>query len=368
MMTASGWDEVLPELQAKLLRQAQGFGADVTAAEDLVQEALFEAWRFRDRIYDPTGVDRWLSVILRNVRLRSLRRDGREASHFARPVGGLDGSSKGGAADVSFDVEVELERRELAQLLDRAMGTLPDGTRDVLAQRFIEDKPVHEMASRMGLTPGALRMRLQRGKAGLREALTTTYRADALAYGLIHEAERGWTVTRIWCPQCGAVRLHGRFREPGRQMEMLCPNGCEMTVTADEVIYGGVKGFRPALKRTMASSYEFFRDNICGLDRDAHPVTVHRGLTPCGIHEVWVDGVHEFLPRVTTTLSAQALSSPEGREFWQDHPRIKLTNYTGLETDGEPAVLTTFTSVPGAARLDIVLSVEGFRVMRAQRR
>jgi hypothetical protein len=50
-------------------------------------------------------------------------------------------------------------------------------------------------------------MRLQRGKLALREVLTTTCGDDALAYGLIREAEAGWMATRIWCPHCGAVRL-----------------------------------------------------------------------------------------------------------------------------------------------------------------
>jgi hypothetical protein len=62
-------------------------------------------------------------------------------------------------------------------------------------------------------------MRLQRGKLALREALTTTCRDDALAYGLIREDKAGWRATRIWCPHCGAVRLRGRFGERGGRPE-----------------------------------------------------------------------------------------------------------------------------------------------------
>jgi RNA polymerase sigma-70 factor (ECF subfamily) len=353
-VTAIEWDQALPELRARLLRRARSLGTDLATAEDLVQDTLSEAWRLRDRLYDPAGIDRWLSAILTNVHHRWLRQHARDAAHTDYRAGPLACAERGDG----FDIEAELERHELADLLDRAMGLLPEETRHVLVQRFVAEMPIAELADRLGVSQGAVRMRLQRGKLALREVLTTTCKEDALAYGLIREAEAGWQATRIWCPHCGAVRLQGRFCEPWRRLEMACPLGCEFAVSADSRVYGGVKGFRPALKRATAFSHEFFRDRIRGF---------RTGLTPGGIHEVSVEDMHHRSPRITTTLSGQALSSPEGQQFWQEHPRIRLTAHHELEAEGEAAVLTRFTSAGGAAQLEVVLGRQSLRVIRTRR-
>lgn len=363
-MTVVGWDQALPELRGRLVRRARSLGADPATAEDLVQEALSEAWRLRGRLYDPAGLDRWLAAILTNVHRRWLRQRAREAARTSAAQ--LDDGEPAIAsrAGGGFDVEAELERHELAGLLDRAMGQLPEQTRQVLVQRFVDEQPIGELAARLGLSQGAVRMRLQRGKLALREVLTTTCQDDALAYGLIGEAEAGWQATGIWCPHCGAVRLRGRFCEPRRRLELACPAGCEFAVSADDIVYGDVRGFRPALKRATAYSHEFFRDAVRGPGGRPHPATVEAGLTPGGIHEVWIDGTRHRRPRITTTLSGYALSSPEGQRFWQEHPRIRLTAHHELEAEGEPAVLTSFMSTGSAARLDVVVSRASLRVIR----
>jgi DNA-directed RNA polymerase specialized sigma24 family protein len=66
-MTSLSWDELLPGLRDRLIRRARRLGVDSEAAEDLAQQALYEAWRLRSRIYDPAGVDRWVFVILGNL-------------------------------------------------------------------------------------------------------------------------------------------------------------------------------------------------------------------------------------------------------------------------------------------------------------
>jgi RNA polymerase sigma factor (sigma-70 family) len=277
-------------------------------------DTLSEAGRLRDRLYDPAGVDRWASAILTNVHLRWLRQRARDAARTDQGAGQLADDRPGTAVrtDGDFDVETELERRELAELPDRAMGLLPRETSQLLIQRFADELPIGELAGRLGLSTGAVRMRLHRGKAALRQVLTTTCRDDALAYGLIGEAGAGPRATSVWCPHCGSARLRGSFGEPGRRLEMACPLGCEFAAPADGSVYGNVKGVRPALKRGMTFSHEFFRDRIRG--RSGPSVTLRAGRTPGGLHEVWVDRAGQGRPRITTTLSAQALSGAELRE------------------------------------------------------
>ncbi len=220
MSASPSWEQALPDLRKRLVSRARRLGVDAVTAEDLAQDTLQEAWRLRERIYDPAGVDRWLDAIFSNIHRRWARCAGQE--HSARL------QTAGAAPDVAedCDLEVELERGELVELLTGAFALLPSETRDVLIGRFVEETPLGELAGQLGLQPGALRMRLQRGKLALRRVLTTTYAADAVSLGLIPGTVAGWQETRILVP---TVRERpparafqrssagGRVRLPGRR-------------------------------------------------------------------------------------------------------------------------------------------------------
>jgi RNA polymerase sigma-70 factor (ECF subfamily) len=196
---------------------------DRAAAEDLAQETLLEAWRNRHKLRDPAGADRWLAAIARNVCRRWARTRGRDAGVV--PVGGQEELPAG------FDVEVELERAELVDLLDRALALLPPTTRDVLVHRYVHDSPHAEIAARLGVSEDAVSMRLSRGKLVLRAALATQLRDEASAYGLV-VAEDEWRETRVWCSRCGERKL--QLRRDDTFVAFRCP-GCGPNSRATEV-------------------------------------------------------------------------------------------------------------------------------------
>jgi RNA polymerase sigma-70 factor (ECF subfamily) len=180
----------------RLVRLCARISGDRDAAEDLAQETLLEAWRSRHTLTDPSGADRWLSAVARNVCLRwAARRSRREV-----PV-----------ADVpEAAVELELPRDDLAELLDGALALLPPSSRDVLLQRYVQERPVAEIAGRLGISDDAVSMRLARGKLALRRALD----------------ENEWRPTAIWCVRCGACRLLTRRESGGNAIAFRCP-GCD---------------------------------------------------------------------------------------------------------------------------------------------
>lgn len=341
--------EVLPDLRARLVRRARRMGADAVSAEDLAQEALAEGWRLRDRLTDPAGIERWHYAILRNVYLRwAARRD------EVAPVADR--------ADDGVDVEVELERRELAELLDRALGVLPPQTREVLVRRFVEESPIREVAERLGLSEGAVQMRLARGKLALRQALATD---EAAAYGLIAADEVGWQQTPIWCPGCGAARLEGRFSRGGHRLETRCPD-CPGQMSLNENVAGfGPSGFRVALRRVSVFCHDFWRDDIRGWQEHPHPLLLRRSDL-LGVHHMHLSCSACNL-QFGQSLDSAALCAPEGQRFWREHPRIRRVAYQELESGGVPAVLTSYQAVNSAARLDAVLSRDTFRVIRIGR-
>lgn len=341
-MNAVVWQKELPDLRARLVSRARRLGADVASAEDLAQEALYEGWRLRDRLTDPAGIERWHYAILRNLFLRWVaRRD------VPAPV---DDEVDGGA-----DIEIELERRELAELLDRALAQLPEKTREVLVRRFVEESPIKEVAERLGLSEGAVQMRLQRGKLAMREALSTD---EAAAYGLVDRDGVGWQQTRIWCPCCGQQQWRGRFSGPHRQLELHCRGCHEWYFVEPDTTGYGVTGYRSTMLKASAAAFDFWHSGAI------NPARVRRTRTQTGVdyHIAEVPGgwTHQ-------TLDAHALFTPLGREFWREHSRIHRMAYQQLESSGVPAVLTSYQAVDSAARLDVVLTRHTFHVVEAHR-
>ncbi len=209
-------EESMPLERARLVRLCAHLTGDRHLAEDLAQEALLLGWRNAHTLRDPDKRPQWLAGIARNVCRSWARSQGRELPRIVRT------EDRDEVAD-DLDIEVELERDELARLLDRALGLLPPETRQVLVERYVRESPHAEIAERMGLSEDAVSMRLTRGKLLLRRAITTELRDEAESYGLYEPASDDWRETRIWCPQCGQRKLVARIPQPPGTISFRCP-------------------------------------------------------------------------------------------------------------------------------------------------
>jgi RNA polymerase sigma factor (sigma-70 family) len=361
-----------------LVRYCARHTGDPDVAEDLAQQALLEAWRKLDTLYGPAVREYWLLGVARNVCLRWARRHGAEASRLTRP-GETSGSPDIDSTE-DFDVELELERDELARLLDRALALLPPATRAVLVQRYIEESPQAEVAARLGLTEGAVEARVHRGKLALKKVLTTELREEAFAHGVIQAGDACWQETRIWCPDCGRRRLVGRFAE-GRDLQLDCPDCLDgsravqvrswVAERAEGIslaeLFADIKGYKPALNRLMARSHDFYRHGIAGLTTRClrcggpAPLRTHsyRGFG----HEVQTDCPRCDQASGISTVNALALDTPEGRAFWRGHGRIRTLPDREVKTAGASAIVSSFESVTGSARLEVVLARDNLEVI-----
>ncbi len=353
---------------SRLVRLCARLTGDSQAAEDLAQETLYEAFRHGHQLRDPRKRPQWLSGIARNVCLRWARKRARESAHLVPLL------SDGATLHVDdwtvddFDLEWELERRELVELLDKALALLPASARDALIGEYVDGAPHDEMAARLGLTEGAVEKRLQRGRVTLRRILTTELREEAAAYGLCPPETDGWRETCIWCFLCGRHRLLGRFTDNHTELTFRCP-GCSslpwdnIAHCRSKELFADVKAFKPALKRVLLAADEHFG-----------PALVHGGA-PCHECERFVPlrpglgyvAGECFAREPTAHLSCPACGSgtnigllhldltlPQAQRFWREHPRLQRPPAIEVESDGRPALITRLESVADQARLEIV--------------
>ena len=224
---------------------------DATVAEDLAQETLAQAWRLLAKLREREGLASWLNAIARNMCLRWVRERGRNLAHTVPPAALADG--EGDELDrlpaEDGGLEIALERGELIALLDRALALLPDTTRAALIGTYVRELPQAELASRLGLSDGALRVRLHRGRLALRHALASDLREEAVALGLAlpdDPENEDWRATRICCPFCGRDPLEYRLNGEPDSYTYRCAGLCHAG--------GMIAGYTPPTELTGLSS------------------------------------------------------------------------------------------------------------------
>lgn len=354
----------------RLVRLCAVLTGDGQAAEDLAQETLLEAWRNAHKLRDPAGADRWLSAIARNVCLRWARRRGRDLAALAP----LEDEP---AAAAEADLEDDLERADLVDLLDRALARLPSEARDVLVGHYVEGASHGDVAARLGLSEAAVSMRVSRGKAALRRLLASELSDEAAAHGLLEEGGGDWRATRVWCSECGRRRLLARVEPPPGVVAFRCP-GChpEPSALDSELklsnpffarLVGGLVRPTAIRARTAAWSAAYFApDNQqvactrCGGAVALRPYVRSRaGVERHGRYAACA----ACGEAVSTSAVSLASAQPSVQRFLRRHARTRTLPQRELEADGVPAIVVGHEDVSGTARIEVVLARDTLRAL-----
>src|SRR3954447_4573842 len=158
------------ELYERHARPVYGFHLrrtrDEHVALDLTAETFAQAWLARGRFRDEAGgsAGPWLFGIARNLLAQSVRRRAGELSACER-LGVLTRLDRGPAAAEPADGWLDDGPGDL-------LDGLPDGQRDAVELRVVEELDYAEVAARLGTTPAAARVRVTRGLGQLRARLT----------------------------------------------------------------------------------------------------------------------------------------------------------------------------------------------------
>ena len=168
------YEELVRSYGGRLLAVARRFLPVEEDARDAVQDAFLSAFRGVHRFEGNAQLSTWLHRIVVNASLMKLRTRRRhpelsiedllpgylEDGHFERPA------SPWRTEDLD-----PAERDELRELVLRSIHSLPEGHRNVLLLRDIEDFDTEEAAELLQISPGAVKTRLHRARQALRELL-----------------------------------------------------------------------------------------------------------------------------------------------------------------------------------------------------
>jgi len=168
-----------------LYRRARGLTGNAADAQDVAQEAVLKAWsrleQFAGRQDESIDDFRaWISRIAANTSIDLLRqrRDGKIASLEQRK-GDSEETLGGGIASEQQDPEERCGRREMGRLLARTIAQLPPDLRQACLLRDVLHYSTQEVASRLGISVVAVRLRLFRAHRRLREKLQDSLRPAA---------------------------------------------------------------------------------------------------------------------------------------------------------------------------------------------
>ncbi len=142
-------------------------------AEDAAQEAVIKVYRNLHNFRGDSQFRTWVLSIARNEGLGRIRKDA------ARREDSLDALTEDQGGDYTpailtswREVPLEsLERKELSDILRKAIEGLPSIYRNVLVLRDIEELSVKETAAALEITEGSVKVRLHRARALLQRDL-----------------------------------------------------------------------------------------------------------------------------------------------------------------------------------------------------
>ena len=178
------FDRFVEHFRAKVFHYSWLMCRNREDAEEVAQETLLKVFENFDHLREPERVRPWVFHIAKNACLMKRRKSvfapSQELSlddflprmdHEGRHV-------KLQIADWSGLPDDQLLQSEMKQMLDRAIGELPENYRSVILLRDMEELSTLETAQTLDLTEDVVKTRLHRARLAVRQKLDEYLRTD----------------------------------------------------------------------------------------------------------------------------------------------------------------------------------------------
>lgn len=143
---------------------------DVAASEDIAQEAFLRAWQQLAQLQNQASFLPWLRQITRN-----LARDWLRANRHRPLTGEAAELAIGMAADPDPSPPERLQRAEEEIAAGELISALPEDGRETLLLYYREGQSSQQVALLLGLSDAAVRKRLSRARACVREQMLARF-------------------------------------------------------------------------------------------------------------------------------------------------------------------------------------------------
>jgi RNA polymerase sigma-70 factor (ECF subfamily) len=140
---------------------------DRNMAEDVTQDCFFNAYKGWKQFRGDSSVRTWLTRIALNVMRNSVR--GRRVQFWSHALHMDPTSITESLPDLKLSPEAQIVFQERLRQIWKAVESTSAKQRTVFRLRFVEDLECHEIAEKLGISEGAVKVHLYRAVQAVRE-------------------------------------------------------------------------------------------------------------------------------------------------------------------------------------------------------
>lgn len=154
------FEELVARHRDKIYARAFSMMRNEDEAMDLSQEAWVKAWQRLVQFHGDSSFATWITRVVINLCLDQLRKNKRVRAESIEALNEESGGVERQMPVVEINPTEGLERGELRQRIDKALGQLSHEHRTVLVLHEFEDLEYKEIAKRMACSIGTVMSRL----------------------------------------------------------------------------------------------------------------------------------------------------------------------------------------------------------------
>jgi RNA polymerase sigma-70 factor (ECF subfamily) len=176
----AAFEELVARHRDRIFARAYSMMRNEEEAVDLSQEAWVKGWQRLRQFQGDSSFGTWMTRVVINLCLDQLRKQKRQRTESIEAMDEESGGVERQMPVVTVNPTAGLEREELRQRIDRALGLLSYEHRTVLVLHEFEDMEYKEIARTMGCSIGTVMSRLFYARRKLAVLLADVKNQDLL--------------------------------------------------------------------------------------------------------------------------------------------------------------------------------------------